>query len=88
MARYWADDAYWTEALDRYYDSRDAGNREITVNIAAMEKMLFDGDSPAYRLMEAMVSVEEHEGMDGHRGAPRLVMALLQLLSENERQRD
>jgi len=38
------------------------------------------GDSPAYRLMEAMVSVKEHEGMDNYRGAPRLVLALLERL--------
>jgi hypothetical protein len=32
--------------------------------------------------MEAMLSVHEHEGMDGYRGAPRIVLALLQILSE------
>jgi hypothetical protein len=26
--------------------------------------------------------VHEHEGMDGYRGAPRIVLALLQILSE------
>jgi len=40
------------------------------------------GDSPAYRLMEAMVSVKEHEGWEGYRGAPRLVLALLERLDE------
>jgi hypothetical protein len=40
------------------------------------------GDSPVYRLMEAMVSVKECEGMDGYRGAPHLVLALLERLDE------
>jgi len=32
--------------------------------------------------MEAICSVQKHEGMEGYRGAPRLVLALLQLLGE------
>jgi hypothetical protein len=48
-----------------------------------MESIIYLCDSsPAYRLMEAMCSVKEHEGMEGYRWAPRLVLALLQLLSE------
>jgi hypothetical protein len=32
--------------------------------------------------MEAMVSVKEHEGWEGYRGAPRLILALLERLDE------
>jgi hypothetical protein len=79
---HWADDPYWTEALDRYVRGR--GRRlKITIDIERMESVIYRGDiSPAYRLMDAMCSVKEHERMDGYRGAPRLVLALLQLLSE------
>jgi hypothetical protein len=79
---HWADDPYWTEALDRYVRGRSR-RRKITIDIQRMESVIYHGDiSPAYRLMEAMCSVKEHEGMEGYRGAPRLVLALLQLLSE------
>jgi hypothetical protein len=56
--------------------------RRITLDLDAIERALFDGDSPAYRLMEAMVSVKEHEGWEGYRGAPRLILALLERLDE------
>jgi hypothetical protein len=54
--------------------------RRITLDLDAIEHALFDGDSPAYRLMEAMVPVKEHEGWEGCRGAPRLVLPLLERL--------
>jgi hypothetical protein len=81
-ARYWADDPYWTEALDRYVRRRKR-RRKVTIDINRMEAVIYRGDvSPAYRLMDAMCSVREHEGDEGYRGAPRLVLALIQLLSE------
>jgi hypothetical protein len=40
--------------------------RRITFDLDAIERALFDGDSPAYRLMEAVVSVKEHEGWEGY----------------------
>ncbi|WP_233884560.1 hypothetical protein [Paraburkholderia flagellata] len=52
------------------------------INIDAIEAVLFDGDGPAYRALDAMNSVQEHEGYEGFRGAPRVVLALLQILSE------
>jgi len=33
-----------------------------------------------------MASVKEHEGWDGFRGAPRLVLAVLQLLKETQQE--
>jgi hypothetical protein len=70
--RHGADDPYWVEASVR--------RRRITLDLDAIEGTLFGGDSPAYRLMEAMIPVKEHEGMDNYRGAPRLVLALLERL--------
>jgi hypothetical protein len=80
--RHWADDPYWTEPLDRYVRQRRR-RRKISIDINRVEAVIYRGDiSPAYRLMDAMCSVREHEGMEGYRGAPRLVLALVQLLSE------
>ena len=79
---HWSEDAYWTEALQRYHTARESGTRTITVDLDAVEHSVFDGDGPAYRTMDAMVSVLEHEGMDGCRGAPRVILALLMHLSE------
>jgi len=79
---HWSEDTYWTEALDRYQVRRDSGTRTITLDLDAIEQAVFNSDGPAYRLMHAMASVIEHEGMDGYRGAPRLVLAMLIQLSE------
>lgn len=78
---HWARDSYWTEALDRYVKLRERGARELTIDLDKLEGIIFDGDSPAYRAMEAMVSVREREGYEGFRGAPRIVCALLELLA-------
>ncbi len=81
---HWAEDRYWTEALDQYYALREQGVKTITVDIAALEQVVFDGTGPAYRLLDAMCSVKEHEGWDGMRGAPRLVLALMALLAKQD----
>jgi hypothetical protein len=78
--QHWADDEYWTDALDRLSEVRDAGT--ITLDVARIDEAAFDGDGPAYKLMGAMVSVWEQEGFDGYRGAPRVMMALLVRLAE------
>ena len=76
----WADDPYWVDALDRFVAMRDAGAKTIDIN--AFEQPIFNGDGPAYRLLYAMESVMKLEGEDGFRGAPRLTLALLQILKE------
>jgi hypothetical protein len=87
VRRHWADDPYWTEPLERYV-SRRRRRRKIVIDIHRMEAVIYRGDiSPAYRLMDAMCSVREHEGAEGYRGAPRLVLALIQLLSEIDERR-
>src|SRR5947209_3878936 len=77
---YRANDPFWTEALDRYLKLRQSGTRELTVDLDRLENLIFDGDGPAYKAMDAMVSVREHEGYEGFRGAPRIVCALLELV--------
>lgn len=85
MTRHWSKDPYWTEAADRFYALREAGVKQLVIDLDAIDETLYNGDGPAYRALEAMLSVHEHEGMDGFRGAPRIVLALLQILSEQGR---
>lgn len=82
MSRHWSEDPYWSEAADRFYEFRAKGAKHLVIDLDAIDEKLYDGDGPAYRALEAMLSVHEHEGMDGYRGAPRIVLALLQILSE------
>lgn len=79
---HWSEDPYWTEALDRYLAFREGSNRELVINIDAMERVIFEGDGPAYKAMDAMLTVQRDEGYEGFRGAPRVVCALLKILSE------
>ncbi|MDF3887659.1 hypothetical protein [Cupriavidus basilensis] len=82
MTRHWSEDPHWANGLDRYHCARASGAKQIVINLDPIEEMLFDGDRPAYRALDAMASVRELEGYDGFRGAPRVVLALLQKQSE------
>jgi hypothetical protein len=63
--RRWADDPYRTEALDRYARLR---RRKITIDLDRVASFIYRGDvSPAYRKMDGMCSVQEHEGMEDYR---------------------
>lgn len=84
MTRHWAQDPYWIDALDRYHAFREAGGSHLVLDLDAVHAMIFNGDSPAYRAIEAFASVEEHEGWEGVRGAPRVLLAILQILSEQK----
>lgn len=79
---YWADDTYWTEAIETLERLRGVGCTTLTLDLTAIEAVAYHGDGPAYKLMNAMVSVQEHEGWDGYRGAPRVMLALLVRLAE------
>ena len=85
--KHWAEDPYWTDALTKYYELRDKGKKQIILDREKLSDMVFDGDGPAYKLMEAMVSVWQREGMDGFRGAPRVLLALLVHLEELSKSR-
>ncbi|MGJ0484358.1 MAG: hypothetical protein ACR65R_07475 [Methylomicrobium sp.] len=80
--KHWSGDSYWTDALEAYCKLREDGQRELTLDLDAIEEELFDGDSPAYRAMKAMVSVWQQESYEGHKGAPRVLLALLMRLGE------
>lgn len=74
-----SEDRFWTEALDGFVEARDRGGRQqVTLDLERIEACLFETDL-AFRLMDAMCSVKAVEGLDGCRGAPQLVLALLHI---------
>lgn len=79
---HWSSDPLWMDAIERYQSLRENGQASLNIDLHLLEEHIFNGDSPAYKMVNAMCSVREHEGSDGHRGAPRLVLALLMLLNE------
>lgn len=79
---HWSKLPYWTEAFAAWRRRRDRGLRFIIIDLEAVERVAFNGDGPAYALMQAMCSVERDEGWDGHKGAPRVLLASLLRLAE------
>jgi len=61
---WWGEDSYWSEALDHIENLRREDNNFITINLAEIDDVMFNEDGPAYRLLEAMKSVLEHEAYD------------------------
>ena len=80
--RHWSEDPYWTDALEAYFVRRDGADSRISIDLKAVTEAAFSGDSPAYKLLDAMRSVWEREGWDGYRGTPRVMLALLMRLAE------
>lgn len=80
--KHWSEDRYWTDALERFHHLEADGQTQLTLNLPAILEVAFNGDGPAYKLMDAMVSVREQEDVDGFRGAPRIMLALLMRLQE------
>jgi hypothetical protein len=80
--RHWSEDPCWTDALETCYVRHDRADSRITIDLKAVTEAAFSGDSPAYKLLDAMQSVWEQEGWDGCRGAPRVLFALLIRLAE------
>lgn len=79
---HWSSDPYWTEALAAWRRLRDRGVRFVTLDLEALEAVMFRGDGPAYRLLQAMLSVEREEGYDGFKGAPRVLLAAIMRMAE------
>ena len=77
MAKYdWTQDPYWqigTELLEELREKEE----KIVIDLSDLEKYVYDGDGPAYKLMEAMAEIRDTEGDSGFRGAPRVLLALL-----------
>ncbi len=80
--KHWSQDAYWTEALEQVHHLLGKGQTHLVLDLDAISEVAFNGDGPAYKLMDAMVSIKEEEGWDGHKGAPRVMLALLVRLAE------
>src|SRR5260221_12396788 len=79
---HWSNDPYWTEALDKYDEVKAKGKKQFVIDLNKLVEVAYNGSGPAYKLMDAMVSVKEQEGQDGYRGAPRLLLAMLVRLEE------
>ncbi|MCL4203570.1 MAG: restriction endonuclease [Pirellulaceae bacterium] len=79
---HWSKDKYWTDALEVLYQLREAGQTRLTLDLTAIETVAFQVDGPAYKLMDAMESVRTLEGMEGYKGAPRILLAVLMRLRE------
>ena len=77
MAKYdWTQDPYWQRGTELLEDLREKEER-IVIDLSDIEKCVYDGDGPAYKLMEAMAEIRGTEGDSGFRGAPRVLLALL-----------
>lgn len=87
VSKHWSEDQYWRDAERRFSDLRRDGLSKLVLDLDAIEEEIFSEGSPAYRAMDALVSVSQSEGLDGHKGAPRLVLALSLLLSEMDKRR-
>lgn len=74
-ARDWSTDPYWKDAYQELERVRE--DRSIHLDVTAIESQVFHGDSIAYKLMEAMVSVWQKESWESYKGAPRLLLLTL-----------
>lgn len=53
--QHWSEDTYWTDALERLYRLREEGKTQLTLDLTAIEEIVFNGDGPAYKLMDAII---------------------------------
>ncbi len=72
----WTSDPYWQNGSDLLEEIRE-GDGHIRIDLKELEKTIYDGGGPAYKLMDAMLSVKQNESDSGFRGAPRVLLALL-----------
>ncbi|KXV68125.1 hypothetical protein AD952_14700 [Acetobacter cerevisiae] len=54
---------------------------------SSIPPVISNRDGPAYRLFDAMVNIKETEGDEGYRGAPRILLAILEHLGEISKQK-
>ncbi|WP_234419507.1 hypothetical protein [Lelliottia sp. WB101] len=87
-SEWWGRQPYWTDALHEMSQAMQDGGRLVTIDVKKISDQLFMENGPAYKLLSAMNSVSEHEGYEGFKGAPRLVLALLWKLQEMSEQRN
>lgn len=82
MSKDWSSDPYFVDALNKYATLRKAGLKTVELDLDAIESVISNGDGPAYRLFDAMIKIQETEGDEGYRGVPRVLLAVIQHLSE------
>ena len=75
---HWGSQRYWKDAFELLQKIDE--KRLISLDLHAIKARVSHGEWIAYRLMDAMCSVKQHEGMDGYKGAPRLLLRTLALL--------
>ena len=80
--KHWSEDEYWTDALEEYLDARNEGKSKIEIDLDKLHDVILPKNGPEFKLMEAMVSVYEQEGLDGCRGATRVLLAMLWQLEQ------
>jgi hypothetical protein len=81
--KYWVEETYWSDALEQFNQLEQTGcKKQFNIDIKKLLEVIYDDTGPAYKLMEAMVSVHEREREDDYRGAPRVLLALLVRLEE------
>ncbi len=80
--RHWREDPYWTDAFAAFQRRRGKALRFLTIDLDALAQVAFTADGPAYQLIKAKVGVEREEGWEGHKGAPRVLLAALLRLAE------
>jgi len=78
VIEHWGSQRYWKDAFELLQKLDE--KRLFSLDLHAIRASVFHGDSIAYRLMDAMCSVKQQEGMDGFKGAPRLLLLTLALL--------
>lgn len=80
---HWSDDRFWLDALDEFYRRNESADFNISIDMKQFQKSVYSSDGPAYKLLEGMCSVKEHEGSEGYKGAPRLLLGLLTILDKS-----
>ena len=49
--KYWANDPYWTEALNKYGDLKDKGRKKFVIDLKKLLALVHNNDGPARKLM-------------------------------------
>lgn len=80
---HWSNNRFWTDALNEFYRRNQSSEFTISIDMKQLEKVVYSSDGPAYKLLEGMCSVNEHEGAEGYKGAPRLLLGLLTELDQS-----
>lgn len=76
----WYHDPFWIDAQKKADTFQVIGHRQLVIDLDAIEKIVYRGDGPAYKMMETMHAIKESQE-EGYRSAPRVLLALLAQLA-------